>query len=86
MAKKKQQFEDALRQLEEIVAQMEGGELPLDECLDCYERAVKLAELCTRELDAARRRIEQLRANEKGEIITEPLAAPEAGAAEGDER
>jgi len=73
MAKKKQQFETALRQLEEIVAHMESGELPLDECVEYYERAVKLAEMCTKELEAARRRIEQVRLNEKGEVVTEPL-------------
>lgn len=80
MAKKKHQFEAALRQLEEIVAHMESGELPLDECVEYYERAIKLAELCTQELDAARRRIEQVRVNEKGEAETEPLTVAESGA------
>lgn len=73
MAKKKHTFETALQQLEQIVAQMESSDLPLDECVEYYERAVKLAEICTKELEAARRRIELLRRNEKGEPVTEPL-------------
>ncbi|MCX7848409.1 MAG: exodeoxyribonuclease VII small subunit [bacterium] len=73
MPKKKHQFEAALQQLEEIVAQMESSDLPLDECVEYYERAVKLAALCTKELEAARRRIEQVRFTEKGETVIEPL-------------
>lgn len=87
MAKKKQQFETALRQLEEIVAQLESGDLPLDECVEYYERAIKLAEVCTKELEAARRRIEQVRLGEKGEVVTEPLQVgdEDAGRAEADD-
>jgi len=74
MAKKKPAFEQSLRELEEVVAKMEHGELPLDECVQYYERGVKLAAACARELEAARLRIEQLQKNEQGELVTTPFA------------
>ncbi len=74
MSKKKPSFEQSLRDLEEVVAKMEHGELPLDECVQYYERGVKLAAACAHELDAARQRIEQLQKNEAGELVTTPFA------------
>ncbi|MCX7003601.1 MAG: exodeoxyribonuclease VII small subunit [bacterium] len=74
MSKKKPAFEQSLRELEEVVAKMEHGELPLDECVQYYERGVKLAAACAHELDAARQRIEQLQKNEQGELVATPFA------------
>jgi exodeoxyribonuclease VII small subunit len=74
MAKKKQTFEQCLRELEAVVAKMERGELPLDECVQYYERGVTLAAQCARELEQARLRIEQLQKNEKGELTAVPLS------------
>ena len=45
MARKKENFEEALRKLEAIVAQMEEGDLPLEESLKAFEEGVKLAKL-----------------------------------------
>ncbi len=73
MAKRKQTFEQSLKNLEEVVEKMESGELPLDKCLDQYEKGVKLAAFCARELDAAQQRIEKLQKDEKGEFATEPM-------------
>jgi len=73
MSKKKPAFEQSLRELEEVVAKMEHGELPLDECVQYYERGVKLAAACAHELDAARQRIEQLQKNEQGELVATPF-------------
>lgn len=76
MAKKKQSFEQALRDLEEVVAQLENGSLPLDACLEQYERGIRLAELCMHELDAARQRIEKLRKTKDGGFATAPFEGP----------
>jgi len=51
MTKKKQSFEESLAQLENVVGKMEGGEIPLDECIDLYEKGVKLADFCAKELE-----------------------------------
>jgi exodeoxyribonuclease VII small subunit len=54
-------FEDALAELEEVVAQLEGGDLPLEETLALYERGQTLAARCEEALDAAELRLERLR-------------------------
>ena len=61
-------FEQAYAQLDEIVAQLESGELTLDESVDLYERGQRLARLCGEKLDAAELRVRQIGAD--GEITT----------------
>ena len=63
-------FEDALRELEEIVAQLEAGDLTLEASLALFERGQMLARRCNQQLDSARLRVEQLTAD--GEIVELP--------------
>ncbi|MCA9235651.1 MAG: exodeoxyribonuclease VII small subunit [Planctomycetales bacterium] len=51
-------FEDALGELEQIVAKLEGGQLPLADALAQYELGVKRLTTCYRLLTDAERRIE----------------------------
>ena len=60
-------FEQALIELEEIVAKLEAGDLTLEESLALFERGQKLANRCNLQLDEATLRIEQLTAD--GEIV-----------------
>ncbi|MEL6485861.1 MAG: exodeoxyribonuclease VII small subunit [Pseudomonadota bacterium] len=53
-------FEDALRALEEIVQQLERGDVPLDQSINLYERGEKLRAACQTRLDAAQARIEKI--------------------------
>ena len=46
-------FEAALSELEDIVARMEGGQLPLQEALAAYQRGALLLGFCQRELKEA---------------------------------
>ena len=59
-------FEDALRALENVVRQLEGGEVPLEQSIDLYERGEKLREHCQKRLDAAQARIEKIVAGPDG--------------------
>ena len=59
-------FEDALRALEDVVRKLEGGEVPLDESIDLYERGEKLRMHCQARLDAAQARIEKIVAGPDG--------------------
>jgi exodeoxyribonuclease VII small subunit len=45
-------YEDALSELERLVAAMEGGQLPLDKLLDNYRRGAELLNLCRARLEA----------------------------------
>ena len=61
--KKQMKFEEALAQLEKLVAEMEGGRLPLDSMVGRFEEGRKLVDFCTRELESIKRRIEQVTAD-----------------------
>ncbi|MEZ5694752.1 MAG: exodeoxyribonuclease VII small subunit [Altererythrobacter sp.] len=61
-------FEDALRALEDVVRRLEGGEVPLDESIDLYERGEALRQHCQKRLDSAQARIEK--------IVSGPDGAP----------
>lgn len=73
MAEEKQNFEDSLRKLEQLVSEMESGQLPLDEMMRRFEEGQKLAASCTRELDAIRRRIEKVVSTPNDPPQIEPL-------------
>lgn len=59
-------FEEALQELEAIVARLEEGDLSLEESLVLFERGQILADQCNEQLSAATLRVEQL--TEHGEI------------------
>ena len=67
-------FEEALSALEQTVARLEQGQLPLDEALDCFEVGVASANLCRKKLKAVESRIEALMKDANGSLFTEPLA------------
>jgi exodeoxyribonuclease VII small subunit len=79
-------FEEALEQLEAIVARLEGGELPLDEALRVFEEGVRLTKLCSQRLSEAERRIAILVKNASGALEERPFtrrAEPAAAGPEG---
>ena len=66
-------FESGLQQLETIVKEMEGGDLPLERALELFERGMKLSEACRMQLEEAETRIEIL-TRRAGEIQPQPFA------------
>ncbi len=59
-------FEDALRQLETIVRELESGSVPLDEAIAKFEQGEKLRQFCQARLDEAKVRIEKIAAVRDG--------------------
>jgi exodeoxyribonuclease VII small subunit len=53
-------FEDAQRELEQIVERLERGQAPLDEAVALWERGEVLYRFCLGKLDAAQGKIEEL--------------------------
>lgn len=78
-------FEASLKRLEEIVEQLEGHTLDLEQSLEVFEEGVKLVRLCTGRLDAAERRIEILLADREGRLRAEPFPEEAADTTEEDE-
>lgn len=53
-------FESAMKRLEEIVRQLEAGELPLAESLERYQESMQLVKYCRDQLDKAELQLEEL--------------------------
>ncbi len=78
MAKDEQQqplsFEAALDELEQVVRQLESGDLPLEESLRIFERGTALSASCRKQLEEAETRVEILMKKD-GKIEPEPFPA-----------
>lgn len=53
-------YENAIRELDQIVKSLENGDIPLDEALALFEKGVKLTEVCSAKLAAAEKQIKLL--------------------------
>ena len=56
----KMSFEDSMKTLEDLVKQLESGELDLDTSLEVYERAVVLRDHCKKILDESYRKVQTI--------------------------
>jgi exodeoxyribonuclease VII small subunit len=70
-------FEQALAELEALVARLERGDLPLDEALKTFERGVELTRHCQGALKAAQQRVEIL-LKRNGHTEAEPFSVAES--------
>ena len=59
-------FEEAMRELEEIVSKIESGNAPLEEAITLYERGAALKAHCEAKLKAAREKVEKIMLDETG--------------------
>ena len=53
-------FEAGLQELEQIVKEMESGELPLERALELFEKGMNISENCRKQLEEAETRVEML--------------------------
>ena len=58
-------YEEAFAQLQEILDDLEAGELPLEESLTRYEQGANLAAYCAKKLDEAELRVRQWQPNDE---------------------
>jgi len=66
-------FEEALKKLEKIVEDLERGDLSLDDALKKYQDGIELSRLCAQRLDSAKKKIDIVVKNKKGEFEFKPL-------------
>ena len=71
--KKDIKFEEAIAKLEDYVRQLEGGRLSLDESIDAYTEAMKLAKLCNEKLDVAEQKVRILTEGADGTVTDIPF-------------
>ncbi len=76
MAKKattNQNFEGALEELEQVVEQLESGDLPLDDSLAAFEKGVSLVKFCNHKLNEVEKKIELLIKDKEGKLQLQAL-------------
>jgi exodeoxyribonuclease VII small subunit len=66
-------FEEALRELETIVRQLEEGKINLEEAISSYEQGVRLKSYCETKLRDARTRVDQIILKTDGQLTTQPF-------------
>jgi exodeoxyribonuclease VII small subunit len=82
--KNKRTFEEAIRELESIIARLEGDDLTLDDALQFFEQGVGLMRTCDTHLKGAEGKLRELLKGENGEFI-EKLLGPAIDAIAGGE-
>lgn len=55
--KKKLTYEEAIENLEDIVQELENGNVPLDKALELFEEGARLTSFCSKALDTAEQKI-----------------------------
>lgn len=71
-------FEEALKKLEKIVGDLEDGNLPLEESLEKYGEGINLSKICTKKLEAAKKKVEILLKSDDGSVELKPFDEKEA--------
>jgi exodeoxyribonuclease VII small subunit len=73
-------FETSLEALEQIVRQLESGDLPLEKSLELFEQGIRLSRECQERLSQAERRFEiLLRDNQGRPVVSAFSESPENG-------
>ena len=67
MAKEEMKFEEKLNNLEEIVKELEEGNVDLDDAINKYTEAMKIAKECSDKLDKATKAVNKI-LSENGEL------------------
>jgi exodeoxyribonuclease VII small subunit len=82
-AEQSRAFETSLEALEQIVRQLEDGDLPLEKSLELFEQGIRLSLECQERLSQAERRIEILLRDNQGRPVAaafkEPVGEDENG-------
>jgi exodeoxyribonuclease VII small subunit len=75
MAKKT--FEQSLKQLEQIVQELEAGDLPLEKAIKKFEEGIQLSRLCSQTLDKTEKKISILLKDQSSDITEKPFLPEE---------
>jgi exodeoxyribonuclease VII small subunit len=66
-------FEQSMNQLEEIVQDLESGDLSLEKAIKRFEEGIKLSKLCAKKLDETEKKISILLEDAQGNITETPF-------------
>jgi len=66
-------FEIAMKQLEQIVQELESGNLSLEDSIKKFEEGIKLSKFCSSKLDETEKKITLLLKDQDGNVIEKPF-------------
>jgi exodeoxyribonuclease VII small subunit len=72
-------FEAGLERLEQIVKNLENGDMPLEKSLELFEEGMKLSGVCRAQLEEAENKVELLVKKGEGKVTAVPFPGGEAG-------
>ena len=67
-------FEEAMKELEELVDSLDKGDVSLDEAIAAYDRGSQLKDYCQKKLHDAKMKVETIQASENINTIPEKLS------------
>lgn len=70
-----QTFEKAMKRLEQIVQELESGDLPLEKTIKKFEEGVQLSRFCSEKLDETEKRVTILLKDQEGNIFEKPFGS-----------
>jgi len=71
----KQTFENAMRKLEQIVSELESGDLSLEMSLKKFEEGVQLSKFCANKLDETEKKVQILLKTKEGVVVEQPFSS-----------
>ncbi len=66
-------FEQSMKKLEQIVQELESGDLPLEDAMKKFEEGIKLSNQCSEKLDETEKKITLLLQDQKGDVLEKPF-------------
>ena len=70
-------YEESMKELEQVVKELEGNELTLDESIERFEKGMQLSKHCSKLLESAEKRISILLEKEDGSVVSEKFELTE---------
>ncbi len=74
--KKDQNFEKAMKRLEEIGDALESGDIALEESIKLYEEGIQLIDFCQKKLNEVEKKVQKLSRDSEGKFHTDQLDGP----------
>lgn len=72
---KKMTFEDAMKELENLVDALDKGDVSLDEAIAAYDRGSQLKDHCQKKLNEAKMKVETIQSSGESNVIPNKLTS-----------
>ena len=71
----KMTFEDAMKELENLVDSLDKGDVSLDEAIAAYDRGSQLKDHCQKKLNEAKMKVETIQSSGESNVIPNKLTS-----------